>query len=395
VRARAGILLAALPLLLGVDRPSGLADVQDVRFWSYPDYTRVVVELTRPPDSDIELRRLSADSRAGRPERLYVDLPDVWVGRRFESGVRVGDGLLRDVRLGQNTLRRTRVVLDLERYDRHRLLVLHAPDRLVIDVYGDRETPEKLSWPSDGHRPIGPLHRLPPPARRVRTVVLDAGHGGRDPGAIGVGGLREKDVNLRLAQMLSEQLQERGFRVVMTRPDDRTLTLEERTALAESERGDLFVSLHANASTRRSARGFEVYYLDESHERHSLRVAARENGVQQRDMDQLQRTVARLRVGELSRFAGRLADLVHSNVVEDLPRKHRGYEDLGVKKGPFYVLFLSSIPSILVETGFVTNNNDARLLRSDSFLESVATRIATGLTRYREMPVDVAAGGPR
>jgi N-acetylmuramoyl-L-alanine amidase len=381
-----------LPLLLGVDRPSGLNDVDDVRFWSYPDYTRVVVELSGGVPSDLELKQLGADAHAGRPQRLYVDLPQVWVGRRFADGVPVADGLLRAVRLGQNTLRRTRVVLDLERYSHHRLLVLHSPDRLVIDVYGKRAAPETLTWPAK-NRVAGPLSRLPLPARRIRTVVLDPGHGGRDPGALGVDGLREKDVNLRLAHLLAPRLEASGFRVVMTREDDRTLSLEERTARAESEGGDLFVSLHANASRRRSSRGFEIYYLDESVERHSLRVAARENGVAQSEMDQLQRTLARLRVGELSRYANRLAGFVHDEIAEDLADRHRGFEDLGVKKGPFYVLFLSSIPSILIETGFVTNGGDAKLLRNDDFLDALAARISDGLARYRDVPIDVAAGG--
>ncbi|MGH0038465.1 MAG: N-acetylmuramoyl-L-alanine amidase [Myxococcota bacterium] len=393
MRARGWLLLLAAPLLLGVNRPSGLADVDDVRFWSYPDYTRVVVEVSGSVPSELELKRLGADARAGRPQRLYVDLPEVWVGRRFEQGVPVADGLLRGVRLGQNTLRRTRVVLDLERYSHHRLLVLRSPHRLVIDVYGKRSSPETLSWPERNRGVVGPLSRLPLPARRIRTVVLDPGHGGRDPGAIGVDGLREKDVNLRLAHKLAPRLEAAGFRVVMTRDDDTTLSLEERTAIAESEGGDLFVSLHANASRRRSSRGFEIYYLDESVERHSLRVAARENGVAKSEMDQLQRTLAQLRVGELSRYANRLAGFVHDEIAHDLADRHGGFQDLGVKKGPFYVLFLSSIPSILIETGFVTNGGDARLLRDEAFLESLATRIALGLSRYRDVPVDVAAGG--
>ena len=127
-----------LPLLLGVERPSGLGDVTDVRFWSYPDYTRVVVELTRETAKDVDVRRLPADAKAGRPERLYLDLPKIWVGRRFVDGIPVSDGLLQGLRLGQNTLAVSRLVIDLERYQRHRLLMLRSPDRVVVDVYGSR-----------------------------------------------------------------------------------------------------------------------------------------------------------------------------------------------------------------------------------------------------------------
>jgi N-acetylmuramoyl-L-alanine amidase len=388
VSRRAALLLVLAPALLAVDRPPGLGDVTEVRHWSYPDYTRVVVELSRSVPEP-EVRRLSADPRSGRPERLYLDLDGVWVGRRYTDGIEVADGLLRDVRLGQNTLRRTRLVIDLERYERHRLLRLHAPERVVIDVYGPRRSPEALQWPlpDDIQRPDS---RLSMPLRRVRTVVIDPGHGGHDTGAIGLGGTLEKDVNLRLAKRLAERLAGRGFRVVMTRDGDRTLSLEERTAIAESERGDVFVSLHANAAPRHSARGVEIYYLDEGHQRHTLRVAARENGVPRDQMDALQRTMAHLRVSEASVHSRDLAERVHHEI--EGGRRGASTADLGVKKGPFYVLFLPSMPAILVEAGFLTNRYDVKLLRSDHYLDALAGAIARGLASYRADETDVAAG---
>jgi N-acetylmuramoyl-L-alanine amidase len=368
---------------MGVERPKGLGDVRDVRTWSHPDYTRVVVELTRAVGP--EVRRLPADAKALRPERLYVDLEGIWVGRRYVDGIPVADGLLRGVRLGQNSLQKTRVVIDLERYERHRLLVLRSPHRVVVDVYGSRAAPETLQWPEPQRgSESAPPSRLSMPLRRVHTVVIDPGHGGRDPGAIGLGGIREKDVNLRLARLLATRLDQLGFEVVLTRNDDSTLDLEERTARAESAGGDLFVSIHANASPRRRTRGIEIYYLDENHERHSLDVAARENGVPRGEMDSLQRTLARMRVSEASYHSGRLAQLVHDEVASVISKRYRGAADLGVKQGPFYVLFLSSMPAILVEAGFLTNRDDAKLLRRADFLETLADRIAAGLVRYRE-----------
>ena len=131
------------------------------------------------------------------------------MGRKYESGIGVGDGLLDAVRLGQNTLFRSRLVIDLERYDHHRLFTLPSPARIVVDVYGDRR---RLAPDSNG--------RLPAELRRVHTVVVDPGHGGRDPGATGVGGLREKDVNLAISKRLAKGLERRGFNVVLTRNDD-------------------------------------------------------------------------------------------------------------------------------------------------------------------------------
>ena len=372
--ARALVAALALPLL-GVARPPGLGDVVAVRHWSYPEYTRVVVELSRPVET--EVRRLPADRRAGRPERLYVDLDGVWVGRAPAEGIPVGDGLLRDVRLGQNTLRRTRVVIDLERYQSHRLITLAHPHRVVIDVYGPREAPGRPGSPR------GTPLRLPAALRSVRTVVIDPGHGGRDPGAIGVGGLREKDVTLAIANDLGRELEARGFRVVYTREDDRSIELEERTAIAESVSGDVFISVHANAARRRSVRGIETYYLNENHERHGLNLAARENGIPRQQVNALQHTLARLQMEEIMPYSQRLARLVQDRMVNGLPRRKRP-QDLGVKKGPFYVLFLSNMPAVLVEVGFLTNRDDAGQLRDPAYRKLLSAQIAVGLDRYRE-----------
>lgn len=372
------LLLVTLPVLLGVDRPPGLADVTDVRHWSYAEYTRVVVELTRHVAT--EVKRLGPDRSEGRPNRLYLDLPGIWVGLKYADPIPVGDGLLEGIRLGQNTRTTTRLVIDLKRYDHHRLFYLTSPDRVVIDVFGRT----RRAGPPPSPRQLPPVSDKPPPGiRQVQTVVLDPGHGGRDPGALGPYGLREKDVMLRLARELRPRLEARGFRVRLTRETDRTLSLEERTAFAEGVGADVFISLHANASRRHGARGIETYYLDESHERHAQRVAARENGVPAHRLDDLQRIVAQLRVSEVSSYSARLARTVHDEVIAGVRETHGSVRDLGVKRGPFYVLFLSNMPSILLETGFLTNRADAIRLRSDFYLRVLAEHISRGLSAYR------------
>jgi N-acetylmuramoyl-L-alanine amidase len=363
-----------------------MADVLDVRHWSYPDYTRVVFELSKPVSTEVQY--LPADPASGKPDRLYLDLPGIWVGRDYQSGIPVGDGLLRGVRLGQNTMKQTRAVIDVEDYQRHRLLVLSHPDRIVVDVYGERDSEEDMRWLDQlGPRGEG---RLSPDMRSVRTVVIDPGHGGSDPGAIGVGGLREKDVTLRLAKALKPKLQLMGFRVVTTRESDRRVSLEERTAIAEAARGDVFISLHANAARRRSVQGIETYYPDENHERHSLRVAMRENGVTEAELNELQRTLAKLRIGEISPRSQTLASLVQTRLIQSLSPRYGEIQDLGAKKGPFYVLFLSNMPAILIEAGFVTNKTDAKRLRDAKYLDAVASEIAAGIERYRDGGTAVA-----
>jgi N-acetylmuramoyl-L-alanine amidase len=385
------LLLLISSIAMGVSRPRGLADVLDVRHWSYSDYTRVVVELSRPVET--EVRHLAPDPSARKSERLYLDLPGIWVGRDYISGIPVGDGLLRAVRLGQNTLRTARVVIDVENYDRHRLLFLTHPDRLVIDVYGRRKAGTRRDGP--GVPGVRRDDRLSPDAREVRTVIVDPGHGGADPGAIGVGGLREKDVTLRLSKLLSAKLRALGFRVVATREGDRSVSLEERTAIAEASNGDVFVSLHANSAPRRSVQGIETYYPDANHERHSLRVAMRENGVSRDQLNELQRTLAKLRIAEISPYSQRLASLVQRQLARALPSRYGKIQDLGAKKGPFYVLFLSNMPAILIEAGFLTNKSDAKRLRNSDYLDSVATQISTGLQRYRDSGSTLAQRNPQ
>lgn len=376
----APFLLLLLPLLLGAQRPAGLGNVTEVRHWSYPDYTRVVVELDRPVTIKNGVKRLPAEAKSGRPERLYVDVEGIWVGGDYEQGIAVRDGLLEGIRIGQNTRRTIRVVVDLQRYERYRVITLSHPDRLVLDIYGPRRGVDR---DLEGRR-------MPSQLRPIHTVVLDPGHGGKDPGAIGVGGVHEKNVTLALARSLAKDLEARGFRVVMTRDDDRFIDLEERTAIAEAARGDLFVSLHANAARRASVRGVETYYLDENHERHSLDVAARENGVAPSEVNELQRTVAKLRVSEVSPQSRRLAELIQDQIVSGMPRAFRPVSDLGAKKGPFYVLFLSTMPAVLVEAGFLTNRTEAKRLRDGAYRDAMAEQIAEALVAYRDSDARLA-----
>lgn len=378
--------LAAIVLVcgLGVERPDGLGDVVEIRHWSYPDYTRVVIETDR--HVDVSLHELPPDPEHERPQRVYLELPEIWVGLDYPEPIPVKDGLLRAVRVGQNTLTKTRVVIDIESYERYRLLQLTAPDRVVIDFFRARPGVERPAPGATGDV------RLPLPMRPIRKVVLDPGHGGKDPGAIGIGKLQEKDVTLALAKALRKELEAQGFEVALTREEDRYLSLEERTAKAEGLGGDLFVSVHVNASKRKTLSGIETYYLDEKAEWQSIRVAARENGIDPRAMNALQRTIAQLRIAEVSEHSKRLAENVHRSMLSGLQKKYRDLVDLGVKQGPFYVLFLSSMPSILLECGFVTNHDDAKLLRDEDFLQDAAVQIASGLSAYREKVSVVAVG---
>jgi N-acetylmuramoyl-L-alanine amidase len=385
------ICLAALAASRGDAAPDARTErarVESVRHWSYRDYTRVVVELSRPVETRAE--RLAADPAAGRPERLYLDLPGVWVGHDWDAPQPVDDGLLAAIRLGQFSSARARLVLDLAQYDRHRMFALTGPERLVIDVYGRARASDRVTTAERSAAPsrTGLADPAPKPAgaapdpRRL-LVVLDPGHGGEDPGTHGGPGLFEKDITLAVARSAQRRLEERGFDVRMTRDRDRTLTLEERTAFAEGVGGDVFVSIHVNAAPRPRVRGIETYYLDANFERHALRVAARESGVAPGDLDALQRALAGFKVSELGARSAALARAVQSEVVLGVKDAYGSVEDLGVKRGPFHVLFLSEAPAVLVEVGFLSNPVERKRLASAPYREVLAEQIARGLSRYR------------
>lgn len=365
--SRLTLLAGVLLLVLGAGkRPAGLLDVTDVRVFDHPNHTRVVVELSG-----------SARYHTGTledPARLYIDIDGVWIEAPLREPRSSGASApLRRVRAGQNTLQRARVVMELaEGSVKHHTFHLKQPFRIVTDVYRAGSAPEPT--PDDDRFDQRP----------VRRIVLDPGHGGKDPGARGRGGVKEKDVVLRVSRLLRDRLRQAGFEVVMTRERDEYLSLEERTAVANRLKGDLFISIHANASPNRKTTGVETYLLDTRYDRQTARVAARENGTSIGQLSELQRILASLRLGYHERYAVRLAREIHESLLESLRRSYRGTSDLGVKHGPFLVLFMADMPAILVEVGFVSNRAEARRLSSKAFAKTAAAGIANGIVRYRD-----------
>jgi N-acetylmuramoyl-L-alanine amidase len=368
VRRPVRFLGAVVLLLLGAAvRPPGLGDVANLRIWEHPSYTRVVVELTQP--SDYETHVLA------NPPRVYVDIGEVWIDAPLRDPRTLdGNGPVRRVRGGQNTLRKARVVVEMDHAGReHRTFHLRDPFRIVTDVFRER---------APGEAPPTTVRSFD--LRPVQRVVIDPGHGGKDPGARAKSGLREKDLVLRVARALRERLRGEGFEVFLTRDDDRYLTLERRTEIANQRGADLFVSIHANASKNKRSHGVETYLLDTRYDRQTARVAARENGTTVEALDDLHKILASLRLGYNERFAARLAHHVHGPLVKALRRNHRGTQDLGVKRGPFLVLFTAAMPAILVEVGFVSNRAEADRMKSKKFAEASARGIAQGILSYRD-----------
>ncbi|MBI4961814.1 MAG: N-acetylmuramoyl-L-alanine amidase [Desulfomonile tiedjei] len=237
-------------------------------------------------------------------------------------------------------------------------------------------------------RPAGDL--MPPPrpienAAKDFLVVIDPGHGGKDPGAVSKdGGIKEKNVTLEVAYLVKKRLLSdvRGIKVEMTRTDDRFLTLQERTALANSLNADLFISLHCNADSHSSSRGVETFYLSKASSPRAMRLAARENGIPLAEMSDLQATLLDLMLASKKSESDRLANTVHHALVQDLAKAAPKIRNRGVKRAPFYVLLGAKMPAILVECAFISNGRDEQKLTSAQYLDAVATGIAAGAGKY-------------
>jgi len=218
---------------------------------------------------------------------------------------------------------------------------------------------------------------------KIGKIVIDPGHGGHDTGTIGPNGLEEKDLVLDVSRRLGKLLQTRlGAEVIYTRKDDTFIPLETRTAIANEEAADLFVSIHANSSHDPDARGVETYYLNFTSSPEALEVAARENAVSEKSIHELQDLVKKIALKEKIDESQEFASDVQSSLHSGLAAKNPGLRDRGVKKAPFIVLIGANMPSILAEISFVSNPGDERRLGTSEYRQKIAESLYRGIAKY-------------
>jgi N-acetylmuramoyl-L-alanine amidase len=214
---------------------------------------------------------------------------------------------------------------------------------------------------------------------------LDPGHGGKDPGAIGIGGSTEKDIVLSIAKKLAVKLRkEMGVQVVLTRKDDRFVALESRTAVANAEDADLFISLHMNASPNGEAKGIETYYLDNTSDEAALRLAARENGTSRKNVSDLQFILSDMTQNMKLEDSITLAHRLQGAAVGGMTNALGEVKDLGVKKALFYVLVGARMPSVLVEMFFITHRNEGRAMSQEIGQDAMVEALMQGIQRYAQ-----------
>jgi N-acetylmuramoyl-L-alanine amidase len=218
---------------------------------------------------------------------------------------------------------------------------------------------------------------------KIGKIVVDAGHGGHDTGTIGPNGLEEKDLVLDVALKLGKLLEDKlGAEVVYTRDDDTFIPLETRTAIANKEQADLFISIHANSSDDPTARGVETYYLNFTSRTDALEVAARENAVSEKSIHELQDLVKKIALKEKIGESREFASDVQRSLYTGLSAKSPSLRNRGVKKAPFVVLIGANMPSILAEISFVSNPDDAKKLKTNDYRQRIADSLYKGVFKY-------------
>jgi N-acetylmuramoyl-L-alanine amidase len=383
---------------------TGYSQISDLRVWSNPSYTRIVIDADK--ETTYEHRVLKKDPSIDKPQRLYIDFNQSKLSKSLKSFIPIDDDLLIDARAGQYTLESVRVVVDIKSFKSYKIFSLNNPFRIILDIWGDdsgtvpaeqppvpdlalnkttgRNKGKTTAKETGKHTKIESGALAKQLALGVSRIIIDPGHGGKDFGAPGaIKGVFEKDITLAISKRLAAKIRDTlKCEVIMTRTMDRYLTLEERTAIANTKNGDLFISIHTNAAKNPEAYGIETFFLNLATDDESILVAARENATSTKNISDLQSILTDLmqnaKVNESSRLAARVQD----NLCNHMSSKYSNIKNKGVKKAPFYVLLGAQMPSILVETSFISNERECSRLASPEYQDRICDAIISGVGRY-------------
>ncbi|ADR19958.1 N-acetylmuramoyl-L-alanine amidase [Calditerrivibrio nitroreducens] len=368
-------------------------EIKSVKYWSNDDYTRVVIELSGK--AHFYKHWLKENPEFHKPPRLFVDIYNSVINPSIPKNMDINDGLLKGLRWGIYEKYTTRVVLDIDSVNDFTVFQMENPYRIVIDVSKDNlnkvtagetksEPKEDKKQKSKGKVTLvegGDKHTLASAfGLKVKTIVLDPGHGGKDPGAT-YNGLMEKDMNLDIALRVKQKLEkyDSALKILMTRDTDVFIPLEERTAFANKNKADIFVSIHQNASRNPDAHGIETYVLNVTKDKSALAVAAFENQASEKSISDLQGILKDIMLNSKLEESLMLANFVQKSLSSSTADR-----DIGVKQAPFYVLVGAKMPSILIECGFISNPHTAQLYTTEEYKNKMAEGIFNGLLKYIE-----------
>lgn len=427
------IIILILSILVWTSLPASALDLKDIRFGAHPDKTRLVIELSEKT----EFRSFILPSDENKPYRLVVDMPEFeWKAGSIPKPAKT---TVLDVRSGTLKPGIKRLVIDLEKPAKligafHLPKASGRPDRLVVDfktitasqfqstkqqivgnlkedaadlnlliakhTANDLTKADQIKTSKNGiilppRKPATPPALLQQSATpsvvktplRKPMIVIDAGHGGADPGAVGAGHLKEKNITFAAAKELKRQLEATGrYRVALTRSSDKYLKLYQRVSIARSKEADLFISLHADSINKSSVRGASIYTLsNKASDKQTAKLAARENQVDLIagvDLSHEDKDVANILIDLAMRdtmnqskfFANTVVTKMRNRGMRILPKPHR-YAGFAVLKAP-------DIPSVLVEMGFMSNSKEARLLSTSDYQRKVASALTDSIDTY-------------
>ncbi len=419
--------------------PSEIVTIRKITRTLMPDVVRVTIEM----DQELPYRQEQLD----HPRRLFFDLRGAYPAPGLvDRALKYEDDVVREIRLGRHPQNTTRVVFDTEGTQSYSVFTLYNPYRLIVDFHrpavasntaqrvdalpapppaavapapAPTTVKPPVSPPASVKPPPAPMatapnipvSNAPPPASAlpsvpapavpaansngqfslarqlglgVSRIVLDPGHGGHDPGALG-SGLNESelvlDVTLRLKKLLEKQP---GIEVVMTRDNDVFIPLEQRTAIANREGADLFLSIHANASRNARARGVETYFLNFASNPEAEAVAARENSGSGQTMHSLPDIIRAIALNNKIDESRDFAEMIQKSMVRKLSGRNKELRDLGVKQAPFVVLIGAGMPSVLAEIAFVSNKQEGQLLKTSAYRQQIAEALFEAVGKYQK-----------
>jgi len=405
--------------------PSEVTTIRAITRTPLADGLRVTIEM----DNEVVFHH----ERLENPRRVFFDLRGARpTAELTDATLKFPDGMVQEIRLGRHPQRTTRVVMDMKGVDSYSVFTLYSPYRLIVDFRRpagvvpastssveamklppltrlkprpEAIEPQPLAAPAAEKEPLVSRPAAPPalsapsvPAANsngqfslsrqlglgISRVVIDAGHGGHDPGARS-NGLDEAELVLDVAQRLKKLFDKQpGMDVVMTRDSDVFIPLDERTAIANREAADLFLSIHANASRNSKVQGVETYFLNFASNPEAEAVAARENSASGKAMHSLPDIVRAIALNNKIDESRDFAEMVQKSMVRRLASRNPQLRDLGVKQAPFVVLIGASMPSVLAEISFVTNRQEGQLLKTPAYRQHIAEALFDAVKQYQK-----------
>jgi N-acetylmuramoyl-L-alanine amidase len=377
------------------DKTRPLVLVSKVDYWSTSDWSRMVINTKKEVRYKYQVLK---EDRKHKQKRMYLDISHAYLPNVFKRKIASNDGLINQARIAQFDKKTVRIVLDFASLEKIKVFNFKLPNqnKIVIDILGkaaveNLRVTEREPIPSGtGRDPDSQWVETPSTVSlskalglKVKRIILDPGHGGKDPGACAFK-VKEKRIALNICLALKKIINERDpdLKVILTRANDRFIQLEERTAFANKNKGDLFLSIHLNASPRPRLRGTETYYLNLTSDNDALSLAAKENQTSLKSISDLQTILNDLMTNSKIGESRTLAQKIQASIIDVTRGSAHKQRDLGVKRAPFIVLFGAQMPSVLIEAGFLTNRTENRFLKKKSYQHTIAVGIYNGIKSY-------------